>query len=370
MTPRAEPANPPIIHALGDSHASFFAGEERLQPIHPASPGQNLHAFRAWHLGPYLAHSFANPQHELRRKIRQISPDFAPDHRLLLCFGEIDCRCHVVRQSRLRSSSIRDTAAALATRYAQAAARFRDSVQRQVALWAAVAQSPQRTNVGPYNTVGSHAHRAAATRTFNDTLHQLAERLSLAFVHIDTNDTEHAGHRDESLFMDQIHLSQRAMPRARRTLIAANLIDGDSPAARHIDPTHTNPLKLLARGCPPVLISHKAKLALFKHAAERCRAKGITRIAILGAGQHLQHITLTPFLDAGLRVIAIADPVRPRRPIFLRPVLRPADLPANVQAVIPCSDAHERALIAQFQQSPPQHNPTIIPVYTRFTSSQ
>lgn len=369
MPPRTESANPPIIHALGDSHASFFAGEERLQPLFPAPAGQNLHAFRAWHLGPYLAHSFANPQHELRRKIRQLSPHFAAGHRLLLCLGEIDCRCHVLRQSRLRSSSIRDTAAALANRYALAAARFRDSINRDVALWAAVAQCPHRTTVGPYTTVGSHAHRAAATRAFNGTLFKLAPSLSLPFVYIDTDDDAHPSRRDESLFMDQIHLSQRAIPRARNALLTAGLIDRDSPAARHIDPALTNPLKLLARGCPPVLVSHKAKIKLFTQAADRCRAKGFTRIAILGAGQHLQAITLKPFLDAGLRILAICDPKRPRRRLFDRPILRPVDLPSNVQAIIPCSDAHEAALIAHFQQSPPPHNPPIIRVYTRFQLS-
>lgn len=86
---------------------------------------------------------------------------------------------------------------------------------------------------------------------------------------------------------------------------------------------------------------------LIESVAERCVAAGYRRVALYGAGRHTLPITRQPWQWHDIRVAAILDDNPPPGPApTLRgiPILRPADLPADIDAVVISSDAHEREI--------------------------
>lgn len=96
------PAAAAPIYCLGDSHVSFFAGADVIQPAWPAPAATRLPWFRVLHLGPILAFSLARPNTRERGRERlfaALERTVPPRARVLLCFGEIDCRAHFLKQA-------------------------------------------------------------------------------------------------------------------------------------------------------------------------------------------------------------------------------------------------------------------------------
>lgn len=353
-----------VIHAVGDSHASVFGGEERLQACWPEPAGANLAGVKAWHLGPYLAYSVGDAQHEVRERLRAVAKAFGKRDRVLLCFGEIDCRCHVVKQARRSGKSTLEIATALAERYARAAAEISEELGLKVGVWAAVPTAPRRISLGTYRTFGSVRERACATQVLNETLARECEGRGVDFVSAYSKLVKPDGTRREKYFMDDVHLSQVALPLVRDALARAGWIDAQSGVARHIDVSRASGLRLVREGVSPTQVSVSVKLQLIHRAARECAARGLKRVALLGAGQHVRQVTLEPYRQHGLRVVALVDDAKAARRVLGVPVVAFDGVPREVQAVIPCSDAHEGALLARAHGAGWGERVRIVPVYT------
>lgn len=79
-------------------------------------------------------------------------------------------------------------------------------------------------------------------------------------------------------------------------------------------------------------------------AAHRCRALNYTTIALYGAGRHTAELLATGWPGQGIRVAAIIDDYSTAPHIQNVPIIRPAQLPPSVQAVVISSEASEDAL--------------------------
>ncbi|HEY8965771.1 MAG TPA: hypothetical protein VIM58_04970, partial [Candidatus Methylacidiphilales bacterium] len=112
------------IHCIGDSHASFFTGTDRLAPVWPERPGDRLPFFRSYRVGPALAWSLgrsgttARGREQVEAILREAVPPGAP---VLFLFGEIDCRCHLLPQAEKQGKPAATVATACAEAYFAAA---------------------------------------------------------------------------------------------------------------------------------------------------------------------------------------------------------------------------------------------------------
>ena len=89
-----------VIHAIGDSHAKLnFGGDPR---------------FVVHHLGPVTMHAVGR---DGRNNISPKELGVVSGDTVIWCFGEIDIRCHIIRQRDLLNENISSIVDLLAMRY-------------------------------------------------------------------------------------------------------------------------------------------------------------------------------------------------------------------------------------------------------------
>jgi hypothetical protein len=219
---RPDPAWPERIFAVGDSHVRFLAGRDETS-------GRETRGDTNWysdmsarmvgiHLGPGLAHNANRPGarsrcfEKLCRLIEGPTPAIPRGARILLSFGEIDCRYHVVRQSEAQGRPIEEIVDEICAAYAGLLDRLALAGYRP-GIWGAVAPSWLERGGDPEHPIhGSFAQRLAATRRFNARMAEACTSRGLPFLGLVEELLDAAGRTDRRWFADGIHLSQRARP--------------------------------------------------------------------------------------------------------------------------------------------------------------
>jgi hypothetical protein len=242
--PSQEDASPPLIHFIGDSHAGFFAGQDAMQPLWPTPGARNLHGMAAYRLGPFLAHSVCNPRHRVRKLIEGILAGLYAPNRVLLGFGEIDCRRHIVPIAKEKGWTIARMAHEVALRYAETAAWLRDQTgiggeERggegggggvEFGIWGVTPTAGGEVKNTRYWPSGSWEERSEATREFNAGLARACAGLGLMFASICDEVVHPDGTLRTEYFMDDIHLGQAAVRRAARARGGGGGLGGGAPA--------------------------------------------------------------------------------------------------------------------------------------------
>src|SRR5688572_14786627 len=109
-----------VTHVIGDSHVSLFSGKDQIVPTWNEPHEDLLPQFRTYRLGAMLAYNLATERHEGRDKLFACIKTLPKNSKVLLCFGEIDCRAHLVKQARAQEKTLDDVARECAGRYAEA----------------------------------------------------------------------------------------------------------------------------------------------------------------------------------------------------------------------------------------------------------
>lgn len=214
-----------MIYCFGDSHVSFFSGRELIQPIAPEPSDDLLPFFRTFHVGPALAYNLVQEGTLTRgrEKILATLEDQVPKKsRVLLCFGEIDCRSHLLGQVWKQKIHPDQIARACAERYI----RFATELQGRgydLIVYNAIPTSYQNTGRNqwdkvPYPYLGNHRERNEITNAFNRSLEQFCRDRKIRFLHNYPHLVNSTGETREEFYMDRIHLSQRAQPLTLRCL--------------------------------------------------------------------------------------------------------------------------------------------------------
>lgn len=221
--PEKKPASN-AIHCIGDSHVSFFGGQDVIQPGWPQHSQDLLSFFVTHHLGGALAYNLTRMGTNVRgrEKLFEVLEQAVPAAgNVLLSFGEIDCRAHVLKQAAKRGVS---SAAIIAECLEQYFHVVREVQARgfQVIVYNAVPSAiPRPRKSGrddDYVAVGSQSERNEAIRQFNAGAKARCADLRVSFLEtfpalVDAEDRTRRWY-----YFDAIHLSQRAMPLTLRAL--------------------------------------------------------------------------------------------------------------------------------------------------------
>ncbi|HVU64192.1 MAG TPA: hypothetical protein VHC70_09460 [Phycisphaerales bacterium] len=374
--------SPPLIHCIGDSHAGFFAGQDAIQPLWPTPAARNLHGVAAYRLGPFLAHSVCNPRHRVRKLIEGILAGLYAPNRVLLGFGEIDCRRHIVPIAKEKGWTIARVAQDVALRYVETAAWLRDQTgidgeERggdgkgggvEFGVWGVTPTAGGEVKNPRYWPSGTWEERKEATREFNAGLARACSGLGLMFASICDEVVHPDGTLRTEYFMDDIHLGQAAVPLARRALARVGWIGAGAEGETGLAMTHVD-TQLIAGGwamahAPATNLPEGVKAALIDRAALECARAGRRRVALFGAGAHTRRFTLEPYRRRGLEVVAILDDRSVDTHVLGVPVLRPERAPKDVQAVIISTDAAEEAMLARARETVGIRGVEVVPVYT------
>ena len=197
------------IHVIGDSHVSLFSGKDEVVPEYPTPHKDDVRLFKTYRLGAYLAYSVGNAEHPVREKLETLLKSLPKKPKVLLCFGEIDCRAHVVKQAQLQGKSIQETAYYIADIYLTGIEAIR-LLCGVLGVWGATPQAPAEQSSNRFPTVGTMQERNKATFYFNQALEQGCSEREIFFASVWSPIVDENFVSNPDYFMDSAHLNQRA----------------------------------------------------------------------------------------------------------------------------------------------------------------
>lgn len=193
-----------MIHCIGDSHVAVFSGMD----LEDGKYCDTLPLFRTHYLGPHTAFNLPKRMDAVGRIIRDHGK---PGDSVMLCFGEIDCRAHLVRQSEIQGRPLEEVVDECADQYFQVV-EFVRNLGFPVLVWNVVPARAEEIVYGEYSSYGSCAQRNRAASLLNERLRYLCGLKDAAFISIFEKLLDRHGKAQPVYYADDIHLSQQAMP--------------------------------------------------------------------------------------------------------------------------------------------------------------
>ncbi len=220
------------VYVLGDSHTLFFAGEDGMNQVKHRRVGfwrpryitrglDLLPCFHTRHLGPataWRAFDYGSSTRSREKIDALVRHEFKPGDRVLLFFGEIDCRCHIPKIA-LAGNLIAPGVHKTVERFLELMKHLK-SRDLQVAVWgpAMVINSDQTVVGNPLPTIGSYELRATVIQAYCHELGQGCASLKIPCVCLAGTYHEWNKPAAPQFFADGFHLSQCLMPDVLRVL--------------------------------------------------------------------------------------------------------------------------------------------------------
>lgn len=201
---------------FGDSHSSFFSGEDRIIYGPKESNMFNMN-FHINHLGPVLAASLVERQSTLmaREKIFEVLKREQPLkwHGVIFVFGEIDCRFHIVKrlghQDALLTNDIKHSIAVTVLRYIS----FMHEVKLlgyHPIIWGPVASNFLLADNPDYPNYGSIIERNLITLEFTKLLSKYSVESEIDFLSLFPALITDSMETKQEYYFDNTHLKQNA----------------------------------------------------------------------------------------------------------------------------------------------------------------
>ncbi len=199
-----------IIHCIGDSHASFFSGYDYIQDCYPAISPNKYPQLKAYRLGAVLAYNLAKEgtTEQGHEKLQQLLGELNKGDELLLCFGEIDNRCHLVKQADLQKKTLEEIAVTCVASYFKAVDEIADKGFTCMIFGALPSCN---THNPDYPTYGTMEQRNRSTWFFNEALRRECEKRGIVFIDLFSHLTRD-NRTKVNYFFDGVHLGQIAFP--------------------------------------------------------------------------------------------------------------------------------------------------------------
>lgn len=204
--------------AVGDSHCRFWSGTESI------TGDDRIPGVLTCHIGPGLAWNLVERGARTRSgdSVRGVLRDLAAQSYggwVLLCFGEIDMRAHILKHA--ARHGLRASIEQLVDRYVDFVLEARRICPR-IALWGPGASLPDGTpDHAEFPAVGSEAERNAATLMLTQILDERARRIGVPFLSLLSQLLDGNGRTRAELLYDGCHISQSMMPQAQRLVAQA-----------------------------------------------------------------------------------------------------------------------------------------------------
>ena len=203
------------LHCIGDSHTAFFTGYNVIQPEYPQSFTSIVKNIYTYRLGSSLAYNLceSNSRTKSRQKLFEIidTLNYKTDI-LLLSFGEVDCRAHVIKQAELKNITIEDAVKECILRYMLIIKELKD-LKFKIVVWNAVPTAMGFENVKfEYPYYGTYEQRNKACILFNEELQKKSTKNDFIFISVYKLIISKNLKTNEKFYFDKIHLGNRLLP--------------------------------------------------------------------------------------------------------------------------------------------------------------
>lgn len=208
------------IYCFGDSHVGFFGGVNKIQPVWPKKADEYLPFFKIYPLGPVLAFNLVKngTKTKGREKLFKILKQILKGSDILMSFGEIDCRAHLLKQSELQKRPIKKVVSECVDRYFSV---ILDLKKKGYKMWVwNVPPSTRFEKVEDKNfpVYGTNKQRNEITKLFNTLLEKKCRKYGIKFVSVYKKIIDKNGLTDMSYYFDMAHLSQKIMPQVLKII--------------------------------------------------------------------------------------------------------------------------------------------------------
>jgi len=210
------------IHCIGDSHSCFFYGSDEYNVNTKDCIDSLLPYFKVYPVGPALAYNLGTLGTMTKGReiiFGMLEKLISVGSRIMLCFGEIDCRYHIFRQARIQQKDFRIIAEDCVRRYFDFIKEIK-AKGYEVLVWATIPSARDFGYYDPnYPRLGTCEERNCITKYFNEKLKSLLDGESIKFISI-FDQLVDGGNvtRDQYYLADNVHLSQKIMPAAIKEL--------------------------------------------------------------------------------------------------------------------------------------------------------
>lgn len=214
-----------MIHCIGDSHSAVFSGEEKMQPTWPEQASNLLPYFKSYRIGPATAYQLANKQPLIEYLINTIN--LTENDSIMFCFGEVDIRAHLIKQSQLQDKPVSELVVECVDRYITSLLNYK-KFTNNILVWGPIASWSDKKVYTGGPSYGTNKERNEVTEQFNNYLKDKCEENSFKFITIFDKMLNNDYTTKEDLLDDwegsHMHLSQRAMPIIIETFKVEGLI--------------------------------------------------------------------------------------------------------------------------------------------------
>jgi hypothetical protein len=211
------------IAIIGDSHSTFWSGHNAIRPGGGIFPDVDI-----YHVGPATAHNLYRVDGHTSAFFQAIAGSFAPVRErygaAVLCFGEIDCRAHVVRHAIVTGRRIEDAVQDTVRNYIHFIDWFARTFAIPIVVWGPGPSTGIRTrSFDPgFPCTGTTVERNFATLTFNEMMESwVRKRSGIAFGTIFHDLVTADGGTREDAHYDGCHIDIRHIDVAVRRLVEA-----------------------------------------------------------------------------------------------------------------------------------------------------
>lgn len=191
--------NRPIIYVFGDSHVNNF---------HDA-------LFRTTHVGPATAHNLIlnNSTTLAKKKIQAVlqTLESSQKHYLLFIFGEIDCRIHINKVSKIQHVSLESVIDSTVSRYINYLIGIKKQLPNSVIMLLNVLPAGSEKNI--YNTkfYPSRSLHQKIVRLFNEKLNLGCKKNNFIFISVFDELIDQHGERIQKYVFDDVHYNRQAI---------------------------------------------------------------------------------------------------------------------------------------------------------------
>ena len=209
-----------MIFCFGNSHVSIFSGNDKMVPIWPNRSIDYLPWFRTFRLGAGTAYQAMKHVNEILNIVQQwlVSIDFNKENdTILLVFGEVDVRSHIISQAEKQNRSIDSITLEVVDRYFEAI-MFLKNKGFKVAVFGCVAGYvvPEGSNGPPWPHVGTLKQRNGATRLLNNSISALCKSVDIPFISVFDEMLGEDGITTKTKYLDMdvacVHITTRMLP--------------------------------------------------------------------------------------------------------------------------------------------------------------
>jgi len=204
-----------IIHCIGDSHASFFSGYDQIQSGWPKKSTDKYAFLKSYRLGPVLAYNLGSfkTRSRGREKLLYLLNHILPfKSKVLFCFGEIDCRAHLLKQAEIQKRDIHHVVKDCVDRYFSVIKETKNK-GFELLVWNVIPSGIVDKAIEiEYPFYGTNIERNEVSKYFNLYLKQRLDEINITFINIFDKLVIGNNETDRNYFFDGVHISQRVMP--------------------------------------------------------------------------------------------------------------------------------------------------------------